>query len=85
MGLLDELAIYRSNPSQGGMALTHVELLGGKPVLMSNVDVDPMTFKEEYYYNTRRNILYRKVGAPVVGCRANQIKVWKPITSWSSD
>lgn len=82
MTLLTDLALFRSNPSQGGLALTMVEFLGGRPVPMSNVDVDPMTFREEYYYNTRRNILYRKIDAPAIGCPSNVNKVWKPISSW---
>lgn len=82
MSILDDIAKYRSNPSPGGLPLIMVERLGGKPVPLSNVDVDPMTFREEYYYNTRRNILYRKVDAPATGCPSNVNKVWKPISSW---
>ena len=82
MSLLDEVAYYRGNPTPGGLPLTVMEIVGGTPVPMSNVDVDPMTFRSEYYYNTRRNILYRKITTSEVGCPANVNKVWKAISSW---
>ncbi len=82
MALLDELARYRGYPSPGGLALTMVELLGATPVPLSNVVPDAMTFREEYYYNTRRNILYRKIDAPARGCPSNVNKVWKAISTY---
>lgn len=80
MALLEEVARYRGNPSPGGLALTMVEFLQAKPVLFSNVVPDPNTFRDEYYYNSRQNILYRRVEAPVIGCTVNSARVWKAIS-----
>jgi len=82
MALLDDVARYRGNPSPGGLPLTMVEMLGGKPVPFSNTVPDANTFRDEYYYNSRQNILYKKMDAPAIGCTINAFKVWKAISSW---
>lgn len=84
MALLDDLARYRGNPTPGGVALTLVEFIGGKPVQFSNIVPDPNTFRDEYYYNSRQNILYKKIDAPAIGCTKNASKVWKAISSWTT-
>lgn len=44
-----------ANPSR------FVELVGGKAVAMLFHDPDPKTFRAPYYYNSRVNVLFKKV------------------------
>jgi hypothetical protein len=81
MPLLDDLGRYRGNPSPGGLPLSFIErYFGGKAIQMMFHQPDPNTFRDEYYYNTRQNVLYRKVEAPAVGCTTGSSKVWKAIS-----
>ena len=38
-----------------------IELLGGTAVLISNYEPDPLTFRDEYYYNSRTNQLFKLI------------------------
>ena len=48
----------------GGNPHQFVELLGGKLVEMVAYQPDPLTFRDEYYYNTMTNHLYKRYNDP---------------------
>lgn len=73
----DLLAMTISNhsnfPVGGGLPHQWVELMGGRMVQEMFYEPDPVTYRDDYYYNTRLNRLYRKLkttGRPVW-------KVWR--------
>lgn len=41
---------------------------------------DATTFRSEYYYNARENVLYQRVATLAEGCSVNSGWVWKRIT-----
>ena len=81
VNFFDEVFDFVGAPGPGWTPLAFLEhYYDGKPVPMSNRIPDPHTFRDEYYYNTRQNILYRKIITPAIGCSDQQIKVWKAIS-----
>jgi len=57
----------------GGESIRFLELYGRRFVPLSFVEPDPNTAHGKYYYNTRTNVLYRKV---IAGDRY----VWKRVS-----
>lgn len=51
----------RMKPGVGGNPHRMVEMHGGTMLYMSAFEPDPTTFRDEYYYNVAKNVLYRKV------------------------
>jgi len=49
-----------------------ITLFNGKPVELSFYQPDPNTFRDDYYYNSRENQLFKKI-------LAGDQFVWKPI------
>ena len=64
-----ELLDIRGFPSSGTNSVRFVEANGGMMVPMSFWELDAGTSRDEYYYNSRLNVLFRRVGAvhPVSG------------------
>ena len=56
-----QLAQARGIITQGCNNLKFIELLRGKQILYTPYEPDPETCREEYFYDTRQNVLYRKV------------------------
>jgi hypothetical protein len=67
---LDELADKRGCFSGGSpFSSQMVELNGGSLIEMTAFEPDPVTFRDEYYYHTVRNVLYKKIVNYVDGFR----------------
>lgn len=45
---------------QGGSPLTLIEMLGAKKVPVQFYPPDPLTSHQDYYYNARNNVLYKR-------------------------
>lgn len=57
----EELSEKRGEPSEGGMPLRFLEKLGAKMIPMQFYEPDALTSHSGYYYNTRKNVLYKRV------------------------
>jgi hypothetical protein len=55
-----------------------VGVFGVGLVPMQNADPDPSTFRHQYYYNTRENVLYKKTRG------VNGVPFWKRISTPAS-
>lgn len=73
----EEIFQHRGNPSIGYNTQTWIELFGGTPVEITSVEPDPQSAKHTYYYNSRLNVLFKRVFAS--GPRANQY-IWKRVS-----
>lgn len=49
--------------TQGGLPYSFTKLNGGKIVEMLCYEPDVSSFRDEYYYNTKENVLYKKYAA----------------------
>lgn len=80
MSFLSDLSLHRGSPGVGGNPHRFVELVGGEEIHYSFYEPDPETWRTEYFYNTRINVLYKKVTAvcPCTGIRSSH---WKAISS----
>lgn len=58
MTILSDILTRRGGPGNNPHWFT--ELYHGNHVICMNYAPDPMTFRDEYYYNTRQNKLYKK-------------------------
>lgn len=58
---LNEIFEKRGVASIGDIGLNFVELYGGSIIEPTAFEPDPITHRQEYYYNAINNILYRKV------------------------
>ncbi|MDP1713058.1 MAG: hypothetical protein Q8K86_11460 [Candidatus Nanopelagicaceae bacterium] len=56
--------VLSANTTLGGLPHNWLELYGGTPVTMSMVEPDAETFRSDWYYNTVRNQLYKRLGHP---------------------
>jgi hypothetical protein len=56
----------------GGNPLRYVELKGAKFVEQMFYEPDPITFRDQFYYNTRLNKLFKKIGT-------SPVPVWKMV------
>jgi hypothetical protein len=56
-----------SNPAR------YAELFGAREVPISFIEPDPVTFRSDYYYNSRHNRLYKRL-------RTEPKPVWKVIS-----
>lgn len=65
----DELLGIRGFPSSGTNSVRFVEMNGGMMVPISFWEPGADTSRDEYYYNSRVNVLFKRVGAvhPVSG------------------
>lgn len=61
--VLEEIVGLRSasKPYGGGIPTNYIELLNGKMVEELFYEPDPSTFRDQYYYNTRLNRMYKKL------------------------
>lgn len=73
--ILEGIISRRGSPTIGGNPHAFVKLFGGKIVPFSNYEPDPITFRDEFYYNTRLNQLFKKrnVGGVPVWDRISRI------------
>ena len=58
------------HPIGGGNPLRYIELKGGKFVQQQYWAPDPVTFRDQFYYNTRLNQLFKKINT-------SPVPVWK--------
>jgi len=59
---LEDLVARRDPPSVGGNPSGMiVELHGGDRVEMTAFEPDPATYRQPFYYNTERNVLYKRI------------------------
>jgi hypothetical protein len=80
MSLLDQIGQYRGHPSVGGNPARFVELVGGREVLYTFLEPDAETTRETHWYDTRQNVLYKRVEA--INPRTNKTsKFWKAVSS----
>lgn len=56
----EQLSRIRSIPSDGGQPLVFIEKILGSKVPMLFWEPDPLTSHNDYYYNTRQNVLYKR-------------------------
>jgi hypothetical protein len=80
---LDDLSLRRSR-FLGGQPLpaSVVELDGGSMLEMTPFEPDPTTFRGEYYYNTARNVLYKKVmSTTTLGDDTYKTGHWQKVSS----
>jgi hypothetical protein len=61
--LSNTLSLRTQHPIGGGNPLRYVELVGAKFVEQSFFEPDPRTFRDQFYYNTRLNKLYKKINS----------------------
>jgi hypothetical protein len=78
---LEDLLAVRGPSSGGGNAHRAVEMYGGNMVETTAFEPDPTTFRGNYYYNTVRNVLYRKVVTEHKPREGSIIAHWKPASS----
>ncbi|MHA2065094.1 MAG: hypothetical protein ACXABY_12025, partial [Candidatus Thorarchaeota archaeon] len=50
-------------PIGGGNPHRFLELVGSKSVVESFYEPDPITFRDQFYYNARLNKLYKKINS----------------------
>jgi hypothetical protein len=60
-----------------------VELLGGEIVETLNAPPDPATYRDNYYYNSRQNRLFRRLFVKNEPENGLVIAVWRPISEIS--
>jgi len=56
----EKLSEVSGERSSGGNSMHLIELLGGAQASFSSYEPDASTFRGEYYYNTRLNVLFKK-------------------------
>ena len=66
MNIVDEI-FSRRGSGLGYNPHRFIELFGGKMVETLRHEPDALTFRDEYYYNTRINVLFRRVRVGGVG------------------
>ena len=81
MTVWDDTIVWRGSATPGWMPLAYLEhYFGANPVMLSNREPDPNTCRHDYYYNTRLNILYKRIETAAIGCSTQTPKVWKAIS-----
>lgn len=81
MSFFDDVIANRGRFTPGWNPLAFLEhFFDCKPVLLSNREPDPNTCRDDYYYNTRQNVLYKKITTTAIGCSTQTPKVWKAIS-----
>lgn len=60
---LETINHYRKNILPSSNPHRFIELIGGREVKMLFFEPDPETFRDDFYYNSRRNVLYKKIKA----------------------
>jgi hypothetical protein len=73
---LTDLIDRRRPGSEGGNPHRFVELYGGEAVEVTAFEPDPVTYRTDYYYNSIRNVLYRRV--VVDNTIGNKVAFWQP-------
>jgi hypothetical protein len=63
MSPFEDILTKRGKKPFSGLPHQFLELLGGKPVEMIYYEPDANTFRDQYYYNTRENKIYKKLKA----------------------
>ena len=59
---VDDLSARRGTPRVGANSLQlGIERVGGRMVQVIAFEPDPVTFRDDYYYNAQTNALYKKV------------------------
>jgi len=61
MGVLHDIIEKRGRSGIGHNPIRFIERFGAKEVPIMSYEPDPTTFRDEYYYNSRINVLFRKL------------------------
>lgn len=83
MDLLDQIFQYRKNSpiNIGGQPLRWIEFMGGNCVPIQSWEPDATSWHDgDYYYNSKENVLYKRIIAPANACSKQTKYVWKRIT-----
>lgn len=79
MSILSEIFAHRGNPTVYTNTLSWRFITDGATVVeYLSVEPNPATHRQNYYYNTRINVLFKKVLAK--GPKSDQY-IWKKISS----
>ena len=70
---LTEILSRRNTSLAGGSPMRFLELYGRRFVPLNFIEPDPSTSRSDFYYNTRQNVLYKRI-------TAGQRFVWKRIS-----
>lgn len=81
MDFLEELTEKRGQITNGGNPINFIELAGGTEVPMNFNEPDAETSRDGYYYNTRLNILFKKVVIFNPTCCCRKSFYWKAVSS----
>ena len=60
-GFTQDVLDRRGKATVGGNPHRFIELVGGREVLYQSHEPDPATTREFFYYNTRNNMLFKRV------------------------
>jgi len=72
-------AIFARRPKNLGYNCNRfIELVQGEAVDIQFWEPDPDTFRGDYYYNARLNVLYKKVRSSDPACEP-QVFYWQPL------
>jgi hypothetical protein len=74
LDIFEEIIAARGAPSVGGNALTYLGLGGADIIEQLWYEPDPLTFRGDYYYNTKTNQLFKKI-------KVGPVPYWKTISS----
>lgn len=69
---LEEILTRRVVGASAGMPFSFIRLFGGSPVEILHYQPDPQTHRDDFYYNSRENMLYKKYQTDIRF-------VWKPV------
>ena len=70
---IDEIFAHRGkSTSFSGVSHNFITLFGGKPTELIFYEPDPNTYRDNFYYNTRENRLFKKM-------KAGDLFVWKDV------
>ncbi len=75
--------IFSRRPAPGYNCNRFVERVGGEEVPISFYEPDPETARNNYYYNSRRNVLYMRIKVTQTSCCPHPGQVtfyWKPLS-----
>lgn len=61
MAVLDDIIRNRGRSTVGHNPTRFIELYGAEIVPIQFYAPDPVSFRSEYYYNSRQNVLFRKL------------------------
>jgi hypothetical protein len=77
----DLLARRANQPLSGGNPNRFIELVGGSDILYQHYEPDPNTTRGKYYYNTRLNILFKRLEVNNASSDTSE-SIWKQVSEY---